>query len=37
MDREIYNKVIQSYVADKKKNVPKLLEHAEKTQSSEKS
>ena len=30
MDRETYNKAIQSYVADTKKNVPKLLEYAEK-------
>ena len=27
MDRETYNKAIQSYVADTKKNVPKLLEY----------
>lgn len=30
IDRETYNKAIQSYVADTKKNVPKLLEYAEK-------
>ena len=30
MDRETYNKAIQSYVADTKKNVPKLLEYAQK-------
>ncbi len=30
MDRETYNKAIQGYVADTKKNVPKLLEYAEK-------
>ena len=30
MDRETYNKVIQGYVADAKKNVRKLLEYAEK-------
>ena len=30
MDRETYNKAIQEYVADAKKNVPKLLEYAEK-------
>lgn len=30
MDRETYNKAIQGYVADPKKNVPKLLEYAEK-------
>ena len=30
MDRETYNKAIQGYVADAKKNVPKLLEYAEK-------
>lgn len=30
MDREAYNKAIQGYVADTKKNVPKLLEYAEK-------
>lgn len=30
MDRETYNKAIQGYVADIKKNVPKLLEYAEK-------
>ena len=30
MDRESYNKAIQGYVADTKKNVPKLLEYAEK-------
>lgn len=30
MDRETYNKAIQGYVVDTKKNVPKLLEYAEK-------
>ena len=30
MDRKTYNKAIQSYVADTKKNVPKLLEYAQK-------
>lgn len=30
MDRETYNKAIQGYVADTKKNVPKLLKYAEK-------
>ncbi len=30
IDRETYNKAIQGYVADTKKNVPKLLEYAEK-------
>ena len=30
MDRETYNKAIQGYVTDTKKNVPKLLEYAEK-------
>ncbi len=30
MDRETYNKAIQGYVTDAKKNVPKLLEYAEK-------
>ena len=30
MDRETYNKAIQGYVADTKKNVPKLLDYAEK-------
>lgn len=30
MDRETYNKAIQAYVADPKKNVAKLLEYAEK-------
>ena len=30
IDREIYNKAIQSYVADTKKNVSKLLEYAQK-------
>lgn len=30
LDRESYNKAIQSYVADPKKSVPKLLEYAEK-------
>ena len=30
MDRETYNKAIQGYVADTKKNIPKLLEYAEK-------
>lgn len=29
MDREIYNKAIQNYIADSNKNVPKLLEYAE--------
>lgn len=30
MDREIYTKAIQRYVADPKKSVPRLLEYAEK-------
>lgn len=30
MDRETYNKAIQGYVSDPRKNVPKLLEYAEK-------
>ncbi len=30
MDRESYNKAIQGYVADPKKNVSRLLEYAEK-------
>ena len=30
MDRESYNKAIQGYVADPKKNVSHLLEYAEK-------
>ena len=30
MDRETYNKATQSYVADTKKHVPKLLEYAQK-------
>ena len=30
MDRETYNKAIQGYVADPKKNIPQLLEYAEK-------
>lgn len=30
MDREAYNKAIQGYVADEKKNVPRLLKYAEK-------
>ena len=30
LDRETYNKAIQGYVADTRKNVPKLLEYAEK-------
>lgn len=29
MDKEIFNKAIQSYIADPGKNVPKLLEYAE--------
>ena len=29
MDKEIFNKAIQSYVADPGKNIPKLLEYAE--------
>jgi predicted ribosome quality control (RQC) complex YloA/Tae2 family protein len=29
MDKEIFNKAIQNYVADPGKNVPKLLEYAE--------
>ena len=30
MDRETYNKAIQGYVGDPKKNIPQLLEYAEK-------
>ena len=30
MDRETYNKAIQSYVADSRKNITKLLEYAQK-------
>ena len=30
MDRETYNKAIQGYVADPKKNIPQLLEYAQK-------
>ena len=30
MDRETYNKAIQGYVADPQKNIPQLLEYAEK-------
>ena len=29
MDREIFNKAIQSYIADPGKNIPRLLEYAE--------
>lgn len=29
MDKEIFNKAIQNYIADPSKNVPKLLEYAE--------
>lgn len=29
MDKEIFNKAIQSYIADPGKNIPKLLEYAE--------
>ena len=29
MDKELFNKAVQSYVADPEKNVPKLLEYAE--------
>ena len=28
MDREIFNKAIQSYVSDSAKNIPKLMEYA---------
>ena len=30
MDREIFNKSIQKYISDTKKNIPKLMEYAEK-------
>lgn len=30
MDRESYNKAIQGYAADQKKNIPRLLEYADK-------
>ena len=30
IDRETYNKAIQGYVADPKKNIPQMLEYAEK-------
>lgn len=29
MDKEIFNKAIQSYIADPEKNIPRLLEYAE--------
>ena len=29
MDKEIFNKAIQSYIADPEKSIPKLLEYAE--------
>lgn len=29
MDKEIFNKAIQSYIADSGKSIPKLLEYAE--------
>ena len=29
MDKEVFNKAVQSYIADPEKNVPKLLEYAE--------
>ena len=30
MDREIFNKAIQNYINDSTKNIPKLMEYAEK-------
>ena len=29
MDKELFNKAVQSYILDPKKNIPKLLEYAE--------
>ena len=30
MDKEIFNKAVQRYIADPQKNIPRLLEYAEK-------
>ena len=29
MDKEIFNKAVQRYIADPQKNIPRLLEYAE--------
>ena len=29
MDKELFNKAVQSYILDPEKNIPKLLEYAE--------
>ena len=36
MDREIFNKAIQSYIADSEKNIPRLSEYAKKLRVSKK-
>jgi hypothetical protein len=36
MDREIFNRAIQSYVADAAKNIPRLMDYAKALRVSEK-